>query len=84
MVNSARVARGWAVDGCGVALCPDFIVARDLSEGRLVPLLENYGIRSHPLSAVYLQGNVLPRKVRALIDFALEDIKENCSFWMER
>jgi len=28
-----------------------------------------------PLSAVYLEGRVLPRKVRALIDFAADDIR---------
>ena len=80
MVNSARVARDWAVQGCGITLCPDFVLAEDLSEGRLVPLLENYGLHTHPLSAIYLEGNVLPRKVRALIDFALEDVRESGVF----
>lgn len=80
IVNSARVACDWAVAGCGIAFCPDFIVATDISEGRLVPILKNYETHAHPLSAVYLQGNVLPRKVRALIDFALEDIEKHCPF----
>ena len=80
LVNSARVARDWAIEGCGIAFCPDFIVAKDISKGHLVPLLKNYETHTHPLSAVYLQGNVLPQKVRALIDFALEDIKGNCPF----
>ena len=80
VVNSAKVARDWAVAGDAIAYCPRFIVADDLSEGRLVPLLRSYQGLSAPLSAVYLDGTVLPRKVRALIDFALEDIKINSPF----
>lgn len=80
MVNSARVARDWAVEGRGVTLCPEFVLAADIAEGRLVPLLEDYGLRSYPLSAVYLEGNILPRKVRALIDFALEQVRESGIF----
>ena len=80
VVNSAKVARDWAVAGDAIAYCPRFIVADDLSEERLVPLLRSYQGLSAPLSAVYLDGTVLPRKVRALIDFALEDIKINSPF----
>jgi len=74
MVNSALVARDWAIEGLGVTLCPDFVLQHALKEGRLVPLLEDYDLRTHPFSAVYLEGNILPRKVRALIDFAVEDV----------
>lgn len=75
MVNSARVARDWAINGYGIALCPEFILKQALAEGQLIPLLDRYDTRTHPICAVYLAGNVLPRKVRALIDFALEDFR---------
>lgn len=77
MVNSARVARDWAIAGCGIAFCPDFVLARDIDEGHLVPLLEDYDKHTQPFNAIYLAGNVLPRKVRALIDFALENIRKS-------
>lgn len=80
VVNSAKVARDWALAGDAIAYCPRFIVADDLAEGRLVQLLGNYQGLSTPLSAVYLDGTVLPRKVRAIIDFALDDIKTNSPF----
>ena len=80
MVNSARVAKDWALAGSGVAFCPAFIIAKDMAEGRLIPLLADYETFVHPINAVYLQGTVLPRKVRALIDFSLEDIKKHCPF----
>jgi len=75
MVNSARVARDWAINGCGIALCPDFVLARAIADGRLVPLLESYGKETHSYNVIYLEGNILPHKVRALIDFALEYVK---------
>lgn len=80
MVNSARVARDWAVAGCGIAYCPDFVLAQEITEGRLVPLLEDYHSETHPFCAIYLAGKVLPRKVRALIDFAVEDISDSHLF----
>lgn len=72
MVNSALVARDWAIAGCGISLCPDFVLTQDIAEGRLVPLLEDYDKPTHPFNIIYLEGNVLPRKVRALIDFSVE------------
>lgn len=74
MVNSARVARDWALDGCGIALCPDFVLQDGIAAGSLIPLLPDYTMHEHPICAVYLTGNMLPKKVRALIDFAVTDI----------
>ena len=74
MVNSALVARDWAIKGLGITLCPHFVLNRDLQEGRLVTLLETLGKPEHPFSVVYLEGNILPHKVRALIDFAADDV----------
>ncbi|WP_229599907.1 type 2 periplasmic-binding domain-containing protein [Vibrio navarrensis] len=47
-----------------------------LHQGRLVELLGNYTMKTHPISVVYLAGNVVPRKVRALIDFAVNDFQQ--------
>lgn len=79
MVNSAKVARDWAVEGIGISYSPSFIVAKDIEEGRLVPILPDYVSPTFPISAVYLAGAVLPRKVRALIDFAVSDFKTSLS-----
>lgn len=77
MVNSARVARDWAIDGWGISLCPDFVLTEEAAEGRLVSLLESFDTTVAPFSVIYLEGNILPRKVRALIDFALDDVKSS-------
>ena len=74
MVNSARVARDLALAGQGIAYCPDFVLGDDLASGRLVRLLAGHPTPAVEVNAVYLAGAVLPRKVRALIDFAAADM----------
>ncbi|MBY6116929.1 LysR family transcriptional regulator [Mameliella alba] len=74
-VNSARAAAELALAGQGLAYAPRFAVWSELAAGRLVPVMTAYEGEAGALSAVYLEGRVLPRKVRALIDFALRDIR---------
>ena len=73
-VNSAQGAVQLARSGLGIAYVPRFVLTQALEEGALVPLLEAHTQTGSPLSAVYIEGRVLPRKVRALIDFAAQDI----------
>lgn len=74
-VNSAAAASTLAEAGRGIAYVPRFALGARLETGALVPLLEGYTGDSTPISAVYLEGRALPRKIRALIDFAAEDIR---------
>lgn len=75
-VNSARAAVDLAATGLGLAYVPRFALGDNLSGGRVVPVLPEIPGETIPLSAVYLEGRVLPRKVRALIDFAARDLVE--------
>lgn len=74
-VNSARAAIALAAAGMGIAYAPRFAITDMLETGRLVPLLEAFEMDGGPVSAVYLEGRALPRKIRALIDFAAEDMR---------
>ncbi len=78
-VNSAPAARALGLAGHGVVYSLAPVLAQDLAEGRLVPVLEGYTGHPVPVSAVYLEGRVLPRKVRDLIDFAQADMR-NATF----
>lgn len=73
-VNNAQVASELAMDGFGLAVCPRFVVEDDIRAGRLVSLLEDHEPIGLPLNIVYLGGRTMPRKLRALIDFAVADI----------
>lgn len=74
-VNSARAAIELANSGMGIAYAPRFAIADMLEAGRLIPLLEGFEMDNGPVCAVYLEGRVLPRKIRSLIDFAVEDMQ---------
>ena len=74
-VNSARAAVELAASGSGICYAPLFALAGALEAGRLVPVLEEFAGMAAQVSAVYLEGRTLPRKVRALIDFAAADIR---------
>lgn len=74
-VNSARAAVELAAKGLGIAYTPRFVLGAALAAGQVVRLLPDQPGEASPLSAVYLEGRVLPRKVRALIDFAADDIR---------
>lgn len=77
LVNSAQVARDFAEAGEGIAFCPRFVLGDALTAGRLVQVLPGTAQFLTPLSAVWLEGRALPRKLRALIDFAREDLRRS-------
>ncbi|MFZ0097013.1 MAG: substrate binding domain-containing protein, partial [Gemmobacter sp.] len=74
-VNSARAAVELAVAGQGIAYAPRFALKAEIESGSLVQLLPGFTGESGPVSAAYLEGRTLPRKIRALIDFAATDIR---------
>jgi len=76
-VNSARAAVELATQGLGVVFAPRFAMIDELANGTLTPVLDGYAGEAAPLSAVYLEGRTLPRKVRTLIDFAQKDLQSS-------
>lgn len=72
-VNSASAAIELARRGLGIAYVPSFTLRGALDDGDLVGLLDDFLGERGDIAAVYLEGRTLPRKVRALIDFAVSD-----------
>jgi len=69
IINSGDALREAAVAGVGIMQGTLWLVRKDLSEGRLVPLLSDYNLDGAPISVLYLGKKHLPRKVRIFIDF---------------
>lgn len=67
--NNGQVLRDAALQGLGLALLPQFIVADDLAAGRLLPLLPDYPAPVIQLSVLYPVNRHLSVKVRLLIDW---------------
>ncbi|MEM8815522.1 MAG: LysR family transcriptional regulator [Pseudomonadota bacterium] len=62
-----------AVEGQGIAMQPSFIVGDAIADGRLVSLLEDYAWPVTPAYAVYPPTRHLSYRVRAFIDFLVEN-----------
>ncbi|MDK3018574.1 LysR family transcriptional regulator [Pseudodonghicola flavimaris] len=73
-VNSARAACALAVSGMGIAFSPRFSVKDELAAGRLVRLPMPFAGVKVPISAAYLESQMMSHKTRAVIDFAVADI----------
>lgn len=69
LVNSARLARDLAVEGEGVALCPDYMAQADLDAGRLEHVLPQVCGPQLDIHVVYLGQRRLSRRTRAFLDF---------------
>jgi DNA-binding transcriptional LysR family regulator len=74
-VNNAEVLRDAAVNGCGIAVVPVFIAAKELASGSLRPILTDYKPPAITLYAIYAPTRHLAVKVRLFIDFLVERIK---------
>ncbi|WP_353535487.1 LysR family transcriptional regulator [Cognatishimia sp. WU-CL00825] len=71
-VNSAAAARRYALRNSGVMLCPYYVVAADIAEGALCPILQEYQPESLGIYAVYLENRHLSARVRVFVDFIVD------------
>lgn len=76
VIANALSLRRAALDGLGPVLLADWLVGRDIAEGRLVDLFPDHGCTATGFDtgawALYPSRTFLPRKVRAMIDFLRE------------
>ncbi len=66
--NSTSALRMAALQGQGLCMLPDFVVADDLRAGRLVAVLEDFLQPEHAITVVYPHRRHLAAKVRCFID----------------
>jgi DNA-binding transcriptional LysR family regulator len=66
--NSGDVLLPPALNGCGLILAPDYLVADHLKAGRLVRIMPGYTTHETPVYAVYPSRN-LSAKTRTFVDF---------------
>jgi DNA-binding transcriptional LysR family regulator len=67
--NNGQLLTALATQGLGIVYSPDFIVARDIRAGRLVPLLRGFRPPRSPIAAVYPSRRHLSAKVRTVVDY---------------
>jgi DNA-binding transcriptional LysR family regulator len=82
MVSNALVLHRAAKLGTGVAMLPDWLVDRDVLEGKLTVLCPDFDCTATTFEtaawALYLERTYLPQKVRVMIDFLRQKLKSPC------
>ncbi len=72
-VNSGQALRTAALAGLGLIQQPKLLLASDLREGRLVPVLEDWQLGERPLSLVYYRDRHMTPRLRGFISFAVAE-----------
>lgn len=71
-INSSQGLRQAAINGMGIIMLADALVQPDLESGKLVALLTTYQLPSRPMHLLYRQDRYRLPKLRAFVDFAME------------
>lgn len=71
--NNGLVLHQAALQGLGIVYSTTFLAWRDLADGRLVQVLPDWELPLNDLTALYPASRKLSPKVRALIDFLVEE-----------
>ncbi len=73
--NNGDLLCAAARSGMGIVLQPEFLISRDLAEGRLQRVLPDYDVAPTALWIVYASRHYLPPKLRAFVDYLVEDFR---------
>jgi len=71
-VNNGQAVRVAALNGLGVIMQPEILLAQDVLAGRLVRLLPDYELPSRPMHIIYLRDQHMSPKLRSFVDFVIE------------
>ncbi|MBV1786989.1 LysR family transcriptional regulator [Marinobacterium sp. D7] len=71
-LNNGQALRTAALNGLGVVMQPEVLMAQDLAAGRLVQLFPDHELPSRPMHLVYLPDRYRMPKLRSFIEFTLE------------
>ena len=74
-MDSGQALRDAAIAGLGVAFLPDFLVADDLSSGRLQQVLPRSVREKGKIVAIYPTRRLIEPRVRGFIDLMLKELE---------
>lgn len=80
--NDGDALRIAAIQGCGIAQLPTYMVGLDIQSGRLKALLEDYEPEKLPVYAIYNHRKYLSAKIQTLIDYMYE-LYQPEAYWNE-
>lgn len=79
-INWSEAAIEASIAGAGFVQFYNFVVGNAISQGLLVPVLEDYAPPGVPITILYAQKQYLPAKVRAFVEFMkilMQDLRQS-------
>lgn len=80
--NDGDALRIAAIQGCGIAQLPTYMVGLDIQAGRLNALLEEYEPEKLPIYAIYNHRKYLSAKIQTFVEFMYE-LYQPEAYWNE-
>ncbi len=77
--NNSALIKSTLVADQGIALIPDFLVAKEISEGLLEPILQNFETTELNLYLLRPRNPTTSHRLRLLHDFISENINHTCA-----
>lgn len=78
-LNATLAVREAVLEGAGLSVLPDYVVANDLAAGRLVHVLPGWRLPSGGIHAVFPPARFRPAKVRAFVDLLVASATRKAS-----
>lgn len=78
--STGEFLRDAAVEGIGIILVPSFIIYKEIENGTLVPLFNDYKSPQLDAYAIYPRTRHLSQRVRAFVDFLVKRF-EGTAYW---
>jgi DNA-binding transcriptional LysR family regulator len=69
MANTALALKGFLLNHMGFSLLPSYLLEDELNQGLLIPILTEHYTMQIPCYAVYANRQLMPLRIRLLIDF---------------
>lgn len=69
--NTITSAMQGCLDGLGIAMLPEFMCFENIDSRHLIRLLPEYQMPIIPVSLVYTNRKLIPKRLKALVDFLL-------------
>ncbi len=82
-VNNSEALRDAVLQGLGIARLPTFVAGPDIKSGKIIPLFTDYQMPSQVISAVLIERQFMPAKVRAFLDFSIAFFGSEVPYWDE-
>lgn len=76
-LNATLAVREATLAGAGISVLPDYLVAADLAEGRLIAVLPSWQLPQGDIHAVFPTARYRPAKVRAFVDLLTTRLQDS-------